>query len=206
MKHTPLELFTLSLHPFPVALALSAYGVQVQRTLIALEANLISSDQDRVLLLLEKATMEDLSIIAIERLLRYTPCQHILLLVASKIQAHMIERWEYAASWEDGHPLIAQFAVTSMPQHAQEAQVCLATVFDIQVHIGVDSTLPFFKMFDVIVLYDIPTHPGHTWSQIVEIFSALGTCVIGLSSLLSEEEGEQLFERVIDAKGHLVIR
>jgi hypothetical protein len=199
--NTTIDFTALTSHPIPAAFAHS--HEQVRDALTALETMLVSSNQDRVLLLVEKKTMEDLSIISIERILRYTQCQRVLLLVSPKLKTKMIEIWEQAVSWENGRKLNEQFSITSAPQNAEVTQVCIATVFDIQVHIGIDSMQPFFKAFDAIVLYE-PINPGPAWSQIVEIFATMGTPVIGLSSQLSKEEGEQLFEHVIDVKGHQV--
>jgi hypothetical protein len=197
-----IDLTGLTLHPVPAALTHS-HG-RVRDALTTLEATLVACKQDRVLLLLENKIMEDLSIIAIERFLRYTQCQRVLLLVNPKLKTKIIEAWKQAVSWEDGRKLSEQFSVTSIPQNAEGAQVCIASVFDIQAHIGIDSTRPFFNAFDALVLYDVPNNPGPAWSQIVEIFATMDIPVIGLSSRLSEEEGELFFERVIDAKGHQV--
>ncbi len=198
MKNRTLDCTTLTSHP------IIAHTGRVRDALTALEATLVSSHQDRVLLLVEKKTMEDLAIISINRFLRYTQCHRILLLVSPKAKTKMIGAWEHAVSWEDGSLLNAQFSMTSMPRSAEGAQVGIVTVLDIQMHIGIDAALPFFKLFDAIVLYDVALNPSSAWSQIVEIFATMDTRVIGLSSLLSEEEGELLFERVIDAKAHQV--
>jgi hypothetical protein len=206
MKNKMLDLKTLSLHPFPARSALSAQGVQVCTVLSTLEAHLISRDQGRVLLLLEQELMEDLSLITIERFLRYTLCRRVLLLVNPKRKAEMIERWEQGAAWEDGGKRAAQFSMTPLPQYAQEAQLCIATVFDLQMQSGLDSQHPFFQAFDAVLLYDVPTNPGPGWHQIVEIFAARNTRVIGLSSQMSEEEGELLFEHVIATKGQRMRR
>jgi hypothetical protein len=124
------------------------------------------------------------TMIAIAHFLRQTPCKHVLLLVNPKIKARMLEDWESA----DGRRLSKQFSLTSMPQNAQDAQVCIASVFDIQVQIGVDSTQPFFKMFDAVVLCDdVSTNRGPAWHQIVELFTIMDTRVLELCSLLSEE-------------------
>lgn len=200
MKHKALKMKTLPSHPFPVSLAHSTHKRQIRKLLTTLEAHLISSNQSRLLLLLEKVLMEDLSLIALERFLRYASCQRVLLLVSPKSKAPLIARWEHTTSWKDGRKLASQFSMTSTPQNTLETQVCITTVFDIQVHIGVDSQQPFFQAFDVIILYDVPANPGPAWNQIMEIFVARDTPIIGLSSLLSEEEGKLLFECVIDTK------
>jgi hypothetical protein len=206
MKQKTIEMKGLSLHPFPACLALSAQGVQVRSVLSTLEAQLIAHNQGKLLLLLEQELIGSLSLIEIERFLRYTPCQRVLLLVGPKCKAPLIERWEHAVSWEGEGYFASHVSMTPLPQKALETQLCIATVFDIQVHVGVDARYPFFKAFDVVILSDVPTNPGPAWHQIVEIFAARETHVIGLSSQLTEEEGELLFECVIDTKGQRMRR
>src|SRR2546430_927970 len=137
MNHKTTSLRTLASHPFPAQFAHSRQGRRIGHALSALEAQLVASDQGSILLLVEQELMQDIAMIAIERFLRYTQCQRVLLLVSPKLQTKMIEIWEHAVSWGDERTRTEQFSMTSMPQKAQEAQVCIATVFDIQVHIGV---------------------------------------------------------------------
>ena len=193
---------TLSSHPTPPALAHSAYGMRISNALTALEKSLMSGEQDKLLLLVEKDTMEEVLLIAIERFLRYMQCQHILVLVSKQKQSKMIRTWEQAVSWEDDRKLTELFRMTSMVHDAEEAHVCITNVFDIQTQVSVDVIHPFFKIFDAILVYDIPAIPGPGLHQIMELFVANDTCVIGLSSALTEEAGELLFGNVIDRKVH----
>src|SRR5258708_4625922 len=119
--------------------------------LTSFEAHLTSSPHDKILLLLERALMEDLSMITIERFLRYTQCQRILLLVTPHRKAKLIEGWEKAKSWEDGSKLSEHFSGSFTPQNDQQDQITIATVFDIQTQVGNEKAHPFFKAFDVII-------------------------------------------------------
>ena len=191
---------TLSSHPLPAALAHSTYGMRITEALTALEESLISGEQDKTLLLLENDIIEDVFLIALERFLRYAQCHHLLVLVSKKNLAKMMRTWEHAVSWEDDRQLSALFQMTSMPQDAMEAQVCITSVFDIQMHISIAPTHPFFKGFDAIFVYDLSAIIGPALYQIVDLFAVNETSVIGFSSLLSEEEGELLFGKVIERK------
>lgn len=191
---------TLSAHPLPAALAHSTYGMRITEALTALEESLSTDKQDKTLLLLENDIMEDVFLIALERFLRYAQCHHLLVLVSKKNLAKMMRTWEHAVSWDDDRQLSTQFQMTSMPQDAQEVQVCITSVFDIQMHISIALPNPFFKGFDAILVYDLSAIPGPALYQIVDLFAANETSVIGFSSLLSEEEGELLFGKVIERK------
>lgn len=80
------------------------------------------------------------------------------------------------------------FSVTAQPQEAQQAQVCLACVFDIQIKVGVDRTVPFFDLFDAVILGDPPgTQHGPAWHQIIEIFRLKEIRLVEFRALLSEE-------------------
>ena len=94
MKNEIVGFTALALHPLPATLPQSVYGRRLHAVLAALEANIISIDQDKILLLLEKDLMKDLAMIAIERFLRYTHCQRMLLLVSSKGKTEIIETWK----------------------------------------------------------------------------------------------------------------
>lgn len=201
MKNKRLELTELNSHPFSATFARSPYHIQIRNALSLLEAQLISDNQNSILLLLPKELLNEVSLITIERLLRHTRCQRVLLLVLPKLQTLLLETWKHAISWEDGQKLASLFSMTSQPQEIYDAQVCMTTVFDLQIHIGVDSRQPFFKAFEVIVLSDVPANPGPVWCQIVEIFARMGTRVIGLSALMPEQEGTLLFDRVITTEG-----
>jgi hypothetical protein len=191
---------TLSAHPLPAALAHSTYGMRITEALTALEESLISSEQDKTLLLLENDIMEDVFLIVLERFLRYAQCHHLLVLVSKKNLPKMMRTWEHAVSWDDDRHLTAQFQMTSMPQDAQEVQVCITSVFDIQMHITIALTHPFFKGFDAILVYDVPAILGPALHQIVDLFAVNETRVVGFSSTLSQEEGELLFGKMIEQK------
>jgi hypothetical protein len=190
----------LSASPLPAALAHSTYGKRITDALTALEESLGTGEQDKILLLLEHDIMEDVLLIALERFLRYAQCHHLLVLVSKKNLAKMMRTWEHAVSWDDDCHLTALFQMTSMPQDAQEAQVCITSVFDIQMHISLSLTDPFFKGFDAVLMYDLSVIIGPALHQIMDLFAVNGTSVVGLSSLLSEEEGELLFGKVIERK------
>jgi hypothetical protein len=200
MKNEAVGFTDLPSHPLPKTLtqAATAYGRQLCDALMTLEANLASCHHDKTLLLLDRAALEDLAIIEIERLLRYIPCQHLLVLVSPQAKAKLMARWKKAIS-VDGHKLSEQFSLTTMPQNAQDAQLCIASVFDIQMQVDVASTHHFFKSFDAVMIYGVPSSPGPAWSQIVDLFAS-NTCVIGLSATLTEEEGALFFGNVIDTK------
>ena len=146
---------TLSAHPLPAALAHSTYGMRITEALTALEESLSTDKQDKTLLLLENDIMEDVFLIALERFLRYAQCHHLLVLVSKKNLAKMMRTWEHAVSWDDDRQLSTQFQMTSMPQDAQEVQVCITSVFDIQMHISIALPNPFFKGFDAVLVYDL---------------------------------------------------
>jgi hypothetical protein len=190
----------LSASPLPAALAHSTYGKRITEALIALEESLGTGEQDKILLLLEHDIMEDVFLLALERFLRSAQCHHLLVLVSKKNLARMMRTWEQAVSWDDDRHLSAQFQMTSMPQDAQEAQVCLTSVFDLQLHISLTLTNPFFQGFDAVLLYDLSAIIGPALHLIMDLFAVNGTSVVGLSSVLSQEEGELFFGKVIERK------
>jgi hypothetical protein len=200
MKNEAVGFTGLPSHPLPKTLtqAVTAYGRQLCDALTTLEGNLASCRHDKTLLLLDRALMEDLAVILLVRLLRYIPCQHLLVLVTPQAKAKLIAAWNKATSI-DGHKLSDQFSLTTMPQNAQDARLCIASIFDIQMQVGVASTQHFFKSFDSVVIYGVPSNPGPAWSHIVDLFAS-NTCVIGLSATLTEEEGALFFGNVIDMK------
>ncbi|BCL79573.1 hypothetical protein ccbrp13_60830 [Ktedonobacteria bacterium brp13] len=125
--------------------------------------------------------------ISLAQFLRSAPCRHLLVIVPPKLKATLLKGWQQKPA--DGLTHIEQFSVTFSPQYAQDADICIASIFDIQVQIGVDRTLPFYRLFDVVVLGDADAAHGPVWHRIIEeIFPMLGTRVLPLS-LLSEERG-----------------
>jgi hypothetical protein len=203
MKNETHGFTTLPLYTVPVVLDHCPHGVQVRNTLRALEtvldANRILDTQESVLVILpEQKLLADFTMLTISYVLRIPPFQRILLLVPPQRKTEVIEIWEQTLHWE-GKPKEV-FSMTSMPQHAQEAQVCIVTVADIQRHVEIDPMYPFFQTFDVLLLYDVPVHPGPIWHQIVELSISFDTCVIGLSSLLSSKDGACFFDRVLEMK------
>ena len=192
------------LDALPPAFAHSPYGMHLQKALgileDALKVNALTHTQDNILLLLEQSFLADLTMIAIERFMRSMQFQRILLLVDPKRKARVIEIWEQAFPHDTGFTYKNQFSMTSTSLRFQEAQVCIATTIDIQHHVEIDPLAPFFQTFDAILLYEVPINPGPVWTQIVELFLSLDASVIGLSSLLSQEDGALRFERVIEMR------
>ena len=201
MKNKHVAFNTLPSHPLPEILATSTPGRQIRQALTRLDTQLAANSSDRVLLLLEQELLEDLSTLLIERFLRYTSCQRVLLLVPQKLAVPLVNVWDLGVSWEDGRPRSAQYSATVSPQRADVTQVCMTTAFAIQVYTGMDVSHPFFDAFDALVLYEVPGNTSAAWNQIVELYAGRDIRVIGLSSTLSEEDGRLLFEQVIDAKG-----
>jgi hypothetical protein len=201
MKHT--DFAALRSHPASAALVPSSYSERVHEALRHLEATLMSGERGKILLLLEHDLMEELTFLAIDRLLRYTSVRHLLLLVPPKRKGQMIEAWNNAVAWSNGRKLAEQFSLLSAPSLLRDqitAELCIATIIDIQKHVGVDVTLPFFKAFDIVLAYEVPACPGPAWIQAVDCFAFSGARIIGLSSTLSEEDGTSLFGCVIDQK------
>jgi hypothetical protein len=199
MKHT--DFAALRSHPASAALVPSSSSERVLEVLRHLEATLMSSEHRKILLLLEHDLMEDLTFLAMDRFLRYTSVQHLLLLVPQTMKEQILNVWHHTVAWSNGRKLAEQFSLLSTPSRDQiTAELCIATIIDIQRHVGIDVTLPFFKAFDVVLVYEVPSCPGPAWIQAVDCFAVSGARVIGLSSTLSEEDGASLFGCVIDQK------
>ena len=199
MKHT--NFAALRSHPVSVGPLPSSSSERVHDALKHLEATLMSSTYRKILLLLEHDLMEDLTFLAIDRFLRYTSVQHLLLLVPQTMKKQLLNVWHRTVAWSNGRKLAEQFSLLSMPSRDQiTAELCIATIIEIQKQVGVDVTLPFFKAFDVVLVYEIPPYPGPAWIQAIDGFAASGARVIGVSSQLSKEDGASLFGCVIDQK------
>lgn len=192
-----------SSHSFPAFPAVPAQfnnSAQLRKALQALEDALALNEPRGILLLLDEELMVTLSLVYIERLLQQNPQQHILWLVTPKRKAVCMKAWEHAFSWEDGSSLKDRFSITTLPQNARDAQVCIAAVSDIQLSVGVDPGHAFFQAFRAGIFFDVLAHPGPAWTHIMEIFLAQDKSVIGLSSTMSQEEGESFFNLVVDTK------
>lgn len=157
----------------------------------ALETALRAGEQDRHPLFVcprSSHMMQDLTLAAITRL----PQGKRLLVLAGKK-----ERKETFLTAAKSMASLEQVTLTDAPRDFLQCQVCLATVFDIQVQIGVEASHPFFQQFDVLLVYGIPDRLGPTWYHVLELFAATGTTqIIGLSEGL-HEESSQLFDPVI---------
>jgi hypothetical protein len=178
------------------ALPLAAHSGDQRRALTILEAMLTSHSPGNILLLVEQNVMDTLAMIILEAFLRSPLCKRVLLLTPPQHKARLHEQWEHALSSDDGRSLKEHFAVAVQPQDAK-AQVCLATVLEIQ-RLNVHAVRAFCKSFDAMLVYDVPSSPGPGWNQLVGSVVAMEAWVIGVSSTLSPEEGEALFEQVID--------
>ncbi|GCE15067.1 hypothetical protein [Tengunoibacter tsumagoiensis] len=195
MKKKPNDCTALMSHPY-----LATGSVQVRAALNALEHLLMSSTQEKVLLLLEQASLEELAQLCIERLLLYTPVKSILVLVPPKMKGSLIASWKHLVIWNNECTYAEQCSLQFQSISDQAAHVCLTTLIDIQKQGGIDSVQTFFRAFDVLVLYDVPSNPGPVWSQVVDFFAVSGTRVIGLSSQLTSEDGSLFFGAVADGK------
>ncbi|GCE09203.1 hypothetical protein [Dictyobacter aurantiacus] len=126
------------------------------------------------------------TMMSIAHILRDEHYNHVLVLVDPKLKARLLQEWELHSL--DGRKLSEQFSITSLPQRAQDAQICLASVFDIQTQIGVDMAQPFFTLFDAVILCDgASTMHGPVWHQIVAIFTIMDVHLLHVRALVSEE-------------------
>jgi hypothetical protein len=131
---------------------------------------------------------------ALAHFLRHTPYQHILLLAHPRRKATLREEWE-AAKLSEHSPL------TCTLQQAQDARVCLVSVVEIQMHLGVDRTFPFFGLFDAVVLCDDEaTAHGPVWHRIVEFFTLMDTPVLELHALVRDAAARSCGQGVIETK------
>lgn len=199
MKHP--DFAALRSHQISAASDSSSISGRLSDALRSLETTLMSSEHRKILSLLEHDLMKDLAFLAIDRFLRYTQVRHLLLLVPPKRKGQVIEAWNNAVAWSNGRKLSEQFSLLSVPSHDQiTAELCIVTIIDIQKSVGVDMTHSFFKAFDIVLVYEVPSSPGPAWIQAIDCFAAAGAQVIGLSSTLSEEDGASLFGSVIDVR------
>jgi hypothetical protein len=173
----------------PVAATLPHRGgsgqyTRLQSMLELLEQQLVSRSRDKIFLTLYPGVLADLATIEIERLLRYTACRRILLLAQFRGVNEAVEMYQSARSFSDAQPLEAHFPMTTRLQDAEQARVCISSVFDIQKQFGDElGLLAFLALFDALIIYRVPAQPGPTWQQIIDLVAASGSPVIGLRVL-----------------------
>ncbi len=156
---------------------------RLQTVLELLEQRLVTHAQDKIFLTLHPALLASLTTTEIERFLRYTACRRILLLAQHNHIQEVVTLYQQARSFTDNLPLASHFPVTTHLQQAEQARVCISSVFEIQKHIGEgDSLLAFLALFDALIIYRVPEQPGPVWQQIVDLVAASGSPVIGLQA------------------------
>jgi hypothetical protein len=176
----------LTLHPVAATLPQSSKGgerTRLQTIVELLEQQLVTRSQDKIFLTLYPSMLADLAATEMERLLRYTACRRILLLAQYRHVTEAARMYQAARSFTDAEPLTAHFPMTTQLEGAQQARVCISSVFNIQKRFGEgDTLLAFLALFDALLIYRVPQQPGPIWQQIVDLVAASGNPVIGLQT------------------------
>ncbi len=154
-------------HPFPAVP--SDLPPATQNMVTALESKLVESRQARVLITLDAHEHLDLFLVCVERLLRFTKSQHLLLLTSASAQPRLLRSWQSALAKDDGRRLIEHFPTCSplkLPL-APQMRVCLSTIRELQLQ-QIEYAQRITHLFDILVVSDLPARLSPVWKRVIE--------------------------------------
>ena len=142
--------------------------LNIQKLLTGLEEKLVDSRQTRVLVQIEASQRAECFLVCMERLLRYTKSQRLLVLTSASSQPMLYRVWQAATSREDGQSLTNQF-----PTHyaltwplSEKTRVCISTIRELQLQ-QIEHLQDLSTSFDIILAYDFPSGLSPVWQRVI---------------------------------------